>query len=170
MPQDSSSAQEVTAPTASAAPAQQMPVNAQPQQATMQPAAQPSMQPTMQPVNQAPVKVAKGMNPPHGQPGHRCDIAVGAPLNSPAKATPAANASPITINPSKAGAAVAREVKPGAPALLSAPSATPAPVKTAPGMNPPHGQEGHRCDIAVGAPLNSAPTPTQTPAAVTPAK
>ena len=25
---------------------------------------------------------ASGMNPPHGQPGHRCDIAVGAPLNS----------------------------------------------------------------------------------------
>src|SRR6188474_1027285 len=28
-------------------------------------------------------KTAEGMNPPHGQPGHRCDIAVGAPLNSP---------------------------------------------------------------------------------------
>jgi hypothetical protein len=28
------------------------------------------------------------MNPQHGQPGHRCDIAVGAPLNSkPAAAT-----------------------------------------------------------------------------------
>ena len=26
-------------------------------------------------------------------------------------------------------------------------------TQTAPGMNPPHGQEGHRCDIAVGAPL-----------------
>ena len=24
---------------------------------------------------------------------------------------------------------------------------------TPPGMNPPHGQEGHRCDVAVGAPL-----------------
>ena len=32
------------------------------------------------PVNQAPVKVAAGMNPSHGQPGHRCDIAVGAAL------------------------------------------------------------------------------------------
>lgn len=31
----------------------------------------------------APQKVPKGMNPPHGQPNHRCDIAVGAPLNSP---------------------------------------------------------------------------------------
>ncbi|HEU4790788.1 MAG TPA: hypothetical protein VFS71_13970, partial [Flavobacterium sp.] len=27
----------------------------------------------------APVKVGKGMNPSHGQPGHRCDIPVGAP-------------------------------------------------------------------------------------------
>jgi hypothetical protein len=26
-------------------------------------------------------------------------------------------------------------------------------TSTPPGMNPPHGQEGHRCDIAVGAPL-----------------
>ncbi len=26
-------------------------------------------------------------------------------------------------------------------------------AKTPPGMNPPHGQEGHRCEIAVGAPL-----------------
>ncbi|MFT5254085.1 MAG: hypothetical protein ACI87N_003148 [Flavobacteriales bacterium] len=25
---------------------------------------------------------AKGMNPPHGEKNHRCDIAVGAPLNS----------------------------------------------------------------------------------------
>ena len=34
-----------------------------------------------------------GLNPPHGKPGHRCDIAVGAPLNSaPAKA---ATASPV---------------------------------------------------------------------------
>ena len=27
------------------------------------------------------------------------------------------------------------------------------PVVTAPGMNPPHGQEGHVCSVAVGAPL-----------------
>ncbi|MDG3581548.1 MULTISPECIES: hypothetical protein [Galbibacter] len=26
---------------------------------------------------------ANGLNPAHGQPGHRCDIAVGAPLTSP---------------------------------------------------------------------------------------
>ena len=31
------------------------------------------------------------------------------------------------------------------------------PVQTAPGMNPPHGQQGHDCAIAVGSPLNSSP-------------
>ncbi|MCM5663791.1 hypothetical protein [Galbibacter mesophilus] len=35
--------------------------------------------------NTAPQKSAtgNGLNPAHGQPGHRCDIAVGAPLTSP---------------------------------------------------------------------------------------
>jgi hypothetical protein len=139
MPQDSSSAQEISAPTASTqTPGQALPVNAQPQQASVQP----NMQPTAQPVTQAPVKVAKGMNPPHGQPGHRCDIAVGAPLNSPPAATNSAKAMPITATP-QPGMAVAKEITQS--------------VKTAPGMNPPHGQPGHRCDIAVGAPLNSPP-------------
>ena len=30
-------------------------------------------------------------------------------------------------------------------------------VQTAPGMNPPHGQPGHDCSIAVGSPLSSSP-------------
>lgn len=34
------------------------------------------------PSTAAPQPVAAGMNPAHGQPNHRCDIAVGAPLNS----------------------------------------------------------------------------------------
>lgn len=93
-----------------------------------------------------PQTVAAGMNPAHGQPGHRCDIAVGAPLNS-APAKPATTTTTQTVTPAPATA-----------------------TKTAPGMNPPHGQPGHRCDIAVGAPLNSAPakpaaTPTVTPTA-----
>jgi len=83
--------------------------------------------------------VTAGLNPAHGQPGHRCDIAVGAPLNSaPAQAatktTPTVTQQPVVMNTTNT-----------------------TPVKTAPGMNPPHGQPGHRCDIAVGAPLNSAP-------------
>ncbi len=75
---------------------------------------------------------APGMNPPHGQPNHRCDIAVGAPLSSP----------PGTV-----------QALPNSP-QQNIPAQT-ANTTTAPGMNPPHGQPNHRCDIAVGAPLNS---------------
>lgn len=97
----------------------------------------------------APVAVAAGMNPPHGQPGHRCDISVGAPLNS--KPAPA-NAQPqvVSAQPQQPSNVTVKEV--------------PNTVKTAPGMNPPHGEPNHRCDIAVGAPLNSKPT---TPAVTT---
>lgn len=89
---------------------------------------------------------ASGMNPAHGQPGHVCGIAVGAPLNS---ATPQQKAAPVN--------------QVGTAAITAAPT-----TKTAPGMNPPHGQPGHVCGTAVGQPLNSspgkaaAPTTTQT--------
>jgi hypothetical protein len=39
-----------------------------------------------------------------------------------------------------------------APAGIQAPAAG-GTTAVAPGTNPPHGQPGHRCDIAVGAPL-----------------
>lgn len=95
---------------------------------------------------------APGMNPPHGQPGHRCDISVGAPLNS----KPAPPATPATVTTTPAQPQVT---------MKEVPTTT----KTAPGMNPPHGEPGHRCDIAVGAPLNSKPaapaTVTTTPPA-----
>lgn len=78
------------------------------------------------------------LNPAHGQPGHRCDINVGAPLNSKPPALP--NANPATT-------------------ISTAPPANAAAQKTLPGMNPAHGEPGHRCDIAVGAPLNSKPAP-----------
>src|SRR5689334_9729646 len=68
-------------------------------------------------------------NPKHGQPGHRCDIKVGAPLNS----------------------------QPTIPAKIVVPASTVLPIIPADGLNPKHGQPGHRCDIAVGAPLNSKP-------------
>ena len=85
--------------------------------------------------------VAKGMNPPHGQPSHRCDIAVGAPLNSPVQNQAAASKTSVnSVN------------------TVTTPVAlTPQKVVTKPGMNPPHGEPLHRCEIAVGAPLNSAP-------------
>lgn len=94
---------------------------------------------------------ATGMNPAHGQPGHRCDIAVGAPLNSPPgnASTPASQ--PVSMQPSIPGATpVVTPVKPAATPVATQ-------TVTAPGMNPAHGQPGHRCDIAVGAPLNSKP-------------
>ena len=75
---------------------------------------------------------AVGLNPPHGQPGHDCDIAVGAPLDgSGGQPQPAVQP---TFNPQVA---------------------QPAAQGTAPadGLNPPHGQPGHDCAVAVGAPL-----------------
>jgi hypothetical protein len=77
---------------------------------------------------------APGTNPPHGQPNHRCDIPVGAPLSS----LPGTQPTPTGTSQPK----------------VSVQASTPS---TAPGMNPPHGQPNHRCDIAVGAPLNSPP-------------
>lgn len=86
--------------------------------------------------------VAKGMNPAHGQSGHRCDIPVGAPLNSPVATTPA------TLQQNKPAPA-ATVTTTTAPTVATTAPTTPTPE----GMNPPHGQENHRCDIAVGAPL-----------------
>lgn len=74
----------------------------------------------------------KGSNPAHGQPDHRCDIPVGAPLNTPAVANSQQNTA-VTSTPT---------------------TATPAQTTpTADRMNPPHGQANHRCEIAVGSPL-----------------
>jgi hypothetical protein len=103
---------------------------------------------------------ATGMNPPHGEPGHRCDIAVGAPLNS-APATPTPTPTPVTPNivTSPSGPAT------GTPQMQMMPAPTPPPTTTAttpapptttttaPGMNPPHGQPGHDCAVPVGSPL-----------------
>jgi hypothetical protein len=73
------------------------------------------------------------LNPEHGQPGHRCDIAVGAPLNSPAPQAqptvgPAQPATNILTNTNTSGVVT---------------------------LNPPHGQPGHDCAIPVGQPLKS---------------
>lgn len=135
-PQESSEPTEAVALDATAntqTPAQ--PVNMQPQQ---QPAVQQQVQPQA-------TTTAPGMNPPHGQPNHRCDIAVGAPLNSPPGKNPAqAQAAPAPVQ--------------AQPVSANAGNATMLPSNTggnavAAGVNPPHGMPGHRCDIAVGAPL-----------------
>ncbi|MDF2382680.1 hypothetical protein JMG10_14460 [Nostoc ellipsosporum NOK] len=111
-----------------------MPVTA-PVEAPVTPAA--GLEPTGLP--QQPAGVA--LNPEHGQPGHRCDLAVGAPLNSSpgaASPVPVPNQSTPVIQPTGSSTPVT------IPATQTA---------AAPGTNPEHGQPGHRCDLAVGAPL-----------------
>jgi len=128
-PQESATPVETTA-DATPVPAPEMQAQ---QQAPQQPV---QMQQPVQP-QQAVTATAPGMNPPHGQPNHRCDIAVGAPLNSPPGQKPA-------VQP----------VQPQVQPQMQPQNVAPAnPTVTAPGMNPPHGQPGHKCDVAVGAPL-----------------
>lgn len=93
------------------------------------------------------------LNPPHGQPFHRCDIAVGSPLKGAAPAKPAATAIRTGAAPTLENAA-----------RLNNPQANPAPTPSAPTvantsgtppkLNPPHGQPFHKCEIPVGSPLN----------------
>ncbi|MFC4262580.1 hypothetical protein ACFOWM_06815 [Ferruginibacter yonginensis] len=87
-----------------------------------------------------------GINPAHGQPGHRCDLPVGASLSS---APPAPTTQPTAAMTT--------------PTQIKAPTTVATPAKA--GTNPAHGQPGHRCDLPVGASLSSAPAP----AAATPA-
>ena len=101
--------------------------------------------PVLPPVTQvAPPPINMGSvsnpNPEHGQPGHRCDISVGAPL-PPTGAPNAAAAVP-------AQPPVPMNGTPPSPVISTPPSAVGKMV------NPAHGQPGHRCEIAVGAPLN----------------
>jgi hypothetical protein len=74
------------------------------------------------------------LNPEHGQPGHRCDIAVGAPLSSSPQ----------------------QQFQQPAPATQTLPM-QPQPATNAGGikLNPAHGQPGHDCAIPVGQPLKS---------------
>jgi hypothetical protein len=104
---------------------------------SVQPQIQPQMQPQVQPsasqglpIAAQPSKSSKVMlNPAHGQPGHDCAVAVGAPLNAPA------------------------------PKLTAAPSITPtasaAPANSTVRLNPAHGEPGHDCAVEVGKPLKN---------------
>ncbi len=105
---------------------------------------------------------APGMNPPHGQSGHRCDIPVGQPLNS-APAQPQQGTQNVTVN-AQQGQTI--QIDPNAlqPGKFQVDNNGKAKnIKTAKGMNPPHGEPGHRCDIPVGQPLNSKPVPISQP-------
>jgi hypothetical protein len=77
--------------------------------------ANPNVQVTPQPVS-ATQKVAKGMNPPHGQPNHRCDIAVGQPLSLPISKTKS-----VTVPTPTSGSASITPVK-----MEDSPAAAPA--------------------------------------------
>ena len=85
---------------------------------------------------------AGNINPPHGEPGHRCEIPVGAPLDG-SPATPGEANDVINFNPPAPAA-------PTSPIQVNAPDK----VATPAGTNPPHGEPGHDCNIPVGAPLN----------------
>jgi uncharacterized protein YvpB len=118
-----------------------------------QPATPPAAAPAPAPApanTSAPAPQNMALNPAHGQPGHRCDIAVGAPLNS-APATTAQPAATVQSAPVQAAPAPApaTDLNPSKGVINSGSAAT--------GLNPAHGLPGHRCDIAVGAPLNSKP-------------
>lgn len=96
------------------------------------------------------IATGAGLNPAHGQPGHRCDIAVGMPLNSP----------PVKANTKQPS------VQTVATPVAQAPISTaPVNVNTSPvnnsgnagnvKLNPAHGQPGHDCAVQVGAPLKN---------------
>lgn len=106
----------------------------------------------------APVIASARLNPAHGQPGHRCDIAVGAAL-------PTEGSVPNLKLPTPNAPVLNTPAQPAAPTPAIQPGAT---TTVAAGLNPAHGQPGHRCDIAVGQPLNSKPQVNK-PAVTTPA-
>ena len=75
------------------------------------------------------------LNPPHGQPGHDCAVNVGDPLPSQSQNTGAQQqSSPVQINATS-------------PNNVNSQGSGVA-------INPPHGEPGHDCAVAVGAPLN----------------
>lgn len=121
----------------------------------------PMDQPVMDPAAaSAPAASSSGkrLNPPHGEPGHVCELPVGEPLpdNNVPGGIKVQTPPPASMQDPNAG-------KPSSPAPVSImnqstqPAQTiqpaAAPGNTAAGMNPPHGEPGHDCAIPVGAPL-----------------
>jgi hypothetical protein len=94
----------------------------------------------------APVKTQASsarLNPAHGQPGHNCAIAVGAPLDKAAAPAPKPATPTVVSTPQ-----VETQVLPSPAVTAAAPNADPNAK-----LNPAHGQAGHNCAVAVGAPL-----------------
>jgi hypothetical protein len=100
------------------------------------------------------------LNPAHGLPNHRCDIPVGAPLDSPP-----ANNTQIPANSqiqASQNSITAPNISnnPTAPTIENARKLNPSMTRVTssntgpkPRLNPPHGQPWHLCEIAVGSPL-----------------
>lgn len=98
-----------------------------------------------EPTAQAPVAGVK-LNPPHGEPGHICEIPVGDPLPADGATTaaqPAVQAAPARPMP----------INPGATSVMNRPINTSVPTGPKPKFNPPHGEPWHTCDLEVGEPL-----------------
>ena len=131
------------------------------------------------------------LNPPHGQPGHRCDIAVGAPLPNDGNVIAQASSQARPVGQGEAMPAVSdgtqvqyvqvaqpqptyvgkkgEKLNPPPVQQASQPTVSQQQVVIPPDPNgrkvgvteegfsgkpnPPHGQPGHRCDIAVGETL-----------------
>ena len=84
------------------------------------------------------------LNPPHGEPGHLCELEVGAPL-------PVNGALPQTIVESPTVRNT--PISPSATSIINSPLNTAVPTGPKPKFNPAHGEPWHNCDLEVGAPL-----------------
>lgn len=85
------------------------------------------------PLFQTPSANTIALNPPHGEPGHDCNISVGAPLNGAANSVNGSMPLPIMQ---------------GATNPIN--NSTMNRVR----LNPPHGEPGHDCNVQVGQPLS----------------
>ena len=88
------------------------------------------------------------LNPAHGEPFHRCDIAVGAPIDS----APQQNPAPQVV-PQQSASNNNFNTTPISPSIAQ-PAASPQATGPKPALNPAHGEPHHRCDLQVGAPLS----------------
>ena len=97
------------------------------------------------------------LNPPHGQPGHRCDIAVGAPLPNDGNVVAQAQSQAHPVSQGDAMPVVSGGMPQQVVQVQQSQAQQSYVGPKGEKLNPPHGQPGHRCDIPVGAPLNSKP-------------
>lgn len=98
---------------------------------------------------------AGALNPAHGAPGHRCDIAVGAPLNSSSAQTQASVPVQQQIIPNQAATTAPTSARQVTQPTTKATTTPAVPMHNDKGqkLNPEHGKPGHKCEIPVGAPL-----------------